>query len=156
MKTTSIRDLLAEQPVLRDLEPADIDLMAGCSHNEVFAAGTSLAREREVANRFFVVREGHVALELQAPTGPLLIETIGAGDLVGWSWLFPPYRWAYDVEAIERTRVIVIESACLRDKCDADPAFGYRVMKRFAHVVIDRLHTTQYRLLDLYGAGDVR
>lgn len=154
MRPIPIRDLLAQQLVLRDLEPEDIDLMAGCGHNQVFQAGTYLAREGETADRFFVVRHGKVALELHAPAGPLLIETIGAGDLVGWSWLFPPYRWTYDVEAIDQTRVVVIESACLRAKCDADPEFGYRLMKRFAQVVVDRLQATHYRLLDLYGNVD--
>ena len=87
MNLTSIRDLLAAQPVLLDLEPADIDLMAGCAGDQVFEAGTFLAREDEPANHFFIVREGKAALEIQAPTGSLLIETIGSGDLVGWSWL---------------------------------------------------------------------
>ena len=154
MRPIPIRDLLAQQLVLRDLEPEDIDLMAGCGHNQVFQAGTYLAREGETADRFFVVRHGKVALELHAPAGPLLIETIGAGDLVGWSWLFPPYRWTYDVEAIDQTRVVVIESECLRAKCDADPVFGYRLMKRFAQVVVDRLEATRFRLLDLYGNVD--
>ena len=156
MRPIPIRDLLAEQPVLRDLEPDDIDLMAGCGHNEVFQAGASLAREGTTADRFFVVRHGKVALELHAPTGPLMIETIGAPDLVGWSWLFPPYRWTYDVQAIDRTLVIVIESACLRAKCDADPVFGYPLMKRVAQVVVDRLEATRLRLLDLYGTVDAR
>ena len=156
MTTTTIRDLLAVQPVLGELEPEDIDLMAGCGHNEVFEAGAFLAKADEAANHFFVIREGTVALELPAPTGSLMIETIGSGDLVGWSWLFSPNRWAYDVEAIERARVVVIEAACLRDKCDADPAFGYRVMKRFAHVMVDRLQATRLRLLDLYGSSDAR
>ena len=156
MTTATIRDLLAEQPALGDLPPEDIDLMAGCGHNEVFEAGAFLAHEGDAANHFFVVREGSVALELHAPTGPLLIETIGSGDLVGWSWLFPPYRWAFDVEAVERTRVVLIEATCLRDKCDADPQFGYRVMRRFAHVMVDRLQSTRLRLLDLYGTVDAR
>lgn len=154
MNVTSIRDLLAAQPVLLDLEPADIDLMAGCARNQVFEAGTFLAREDQPANHFFIVREGKVALELQAPTGSLLIETIGSGDLVGWSWLFPPYQWTFDVEAITTTRAVVIDSTCLRDKCEADTAFGYRVMKRFAQVIVDRLQITRVRLLDLYGAGN--
>ena len=151
MSPSAIRNLLAEQSVLRDLEPADIDLMAGCGRNEVFAAGAFLAREGETADRFYVVRQGKVALELHAPTGPLLIETLGSGELVGWSWLFPPYRWTYDVEAIDQTRVTTIESACLRAKCDSDPAFGYRLMTRFSQVVVDRLQATRFRLLDLYG-----
>lgn len=156
MKTSSIRDLLAEQAVLRGLEPVDIDLISGCGHNEVFEVGAFLAREGEPANRFFIVRAGRVALELQTPTGPLIIETIGPGDLVGWSWLFGPHRWEYDIEAIDQTRLVVIEAACLRDKCDADSAFGYRLMKRFAEVVVSRLHATRLRLLDLYGAADAR
>jgi CRP-like cAMP-binding protein len=154
MRAFPIRDLLAQQSVLHDLEPQDLDLMAGCGHNEVFQPGTYLAREGAPADRFFVVRHGKVALELHAPTGPLLMETIGPGELVGWSWLFPPYLWTYDVEAIDQARVVVIESACLRDKCDADPVFGYRLMKRFAQVVADRLQATRIRLLDLYGNVD--
>ena len=156
MNPTSIRDLLAAQPVLLDLEPADIDLMAGCAHNQVFEPGTFLAHEDEPANHFYVLREGKVAIELHSATGPLLIETIGSGDLVGWSWLFPPNRWAFDVEAVATTKAIVIDAWCLRDKCETDPAFGYRVMKRFAQVMVDRLQMTRLRLLDLYGAGNGR
>jgi CRP/FNR family transcriptional regulator, cyclic AMP receptor protein len=154
--TTTIRDLLAEQPVLRGLEDGDLDLMAGCGHNDVIEPGVFLAREDEPADRFFVVRSGRVALEIHAPTGPLLIETLGTGDLVGWSWIFPPHRWVYDIEALEQAHVVVIDAVCLRDKCNADPAFGYRVMKRFAQVVVERLQATRLRLLDLYGTGDAR
>jgi CRP-like cAMP-binding protein len=154
MNPTSIRDLLAAQPVLLGLEPADIDLIAGCGHNEVYAAGAFLAHEDDQANHFFIVREGRVALEMHASTGPLLIDTIGSGDLVGWSWLFPPYRWVFDVAALQTTHAVVIDSACLRDKCDADPAFGYRVIRRFSQVLVDRLQATRVRLLDLYGAGN--
>jgi CRP-like cAMP-binding protein len=154
MNPTSIRDLLAAQPVLLGLEPADIDLIAGCGHNEVFAAGAFLAHEDDEANHFFIVREGRVALETHASTGSLLIDTIGSGDLVGWSWLFPPYRWVFDVAAVQVTHAVVIDAACLRDKCDADPAFGYRVIRRFSQVIVDRLQATRVRLLDLYGAGN--
>jgi CRP/FNR family transcriptional regulator, cyclic AMP receptor protein len=154
--TATIRDLLAEQPVLRGLEAGDLDLMAGCGRNDVIEPGGFLAREDEPADRFFVVRSGRVVLEIHAPTGPLVIETLGTGDLVGWSWIFPPHRWVYDVEVLERAHVVVIDAVCLRDKCDADPAFGYRVMKRFAQVVAERLQATRLRLLDLYGTGDAR
>jgi CRP-like cAMP-binding protein len=151
MKITNIRDLLAAQRVLQDLHPGDFDLMAGCGHNEVYAAGSLLAREDTEANQFFVVREGRVGLELRAPTGPLLIETLGPGELVGWSWLFSPYKWMFDVEAIEPTHAIVIDTTCLRDKCETDPVFGYRLMRSFSTVLVGRLQATQLRLLDLYG-----
>ena len=142
MKTTSIRDLLARQPVLSDLEPADIDLIAGCAHIEVVEPGTFLAREGDPADRFFVLRAGKVALALQAPTGPLVVETLGPGDLVGWSWLFPPRRFTYDIEAVEHTRMVTVEATCLVAKCEQDPAFGYRVMKRFSQVLVERLYAS--------------
>ena len=154
MKLTSVRELLAAQPVLHDLDETDLDLMAGCASNEVVAAGTFLARDDEPADRFFVVREGKLALELPSSTGSLVLETLGPGDLVGFSWIFPPYRWVCDVVAVEQTRLVSIEAACLRQKCEADPAFGYRVMKRFAEVVVGRLHSTRLRLLDVYGTAD--
>jgi len=151
MKTRSIRELLAEPPLLQPLEPADLTVLAGCGRNDVFRPGAILAREGASADRFYVVRAGRVALELHTSARPLVIETLGAGDVVGWSWIFPPYRWTCDVEALDTTRVISIDGACLRAKCDADPAFGYRLMQRFAQVAVERLQATRLRLLDIYG-----
>ena len=153
MRVQSIRELLGAQPVLAGLEPGDLDLMATCGHLAVVGAGASLAREGEPAEQFFVLRAGRVALEIDAPTGPLIVETLEAGDLVGWSWIFPPHRWVYDVVVVEQAHVVVIDAACLRQKCDAEPAFGYRVMQRFAAVVAQRLMATRLRLLDLYGTS---
>jgi CRP-like cAMP-binding protein len=153
MRAHSIRELLAAQPVLADLEPGDLDLMAGCGHLAVMEPGAPLAREGDPAEQFFVVRAGRVALEIASPTGPLVVETLDAGEIVGWSWIFPPYRWVFDVDVVDRARLVVIDAACLRQKCDADPEFGYRVMKRFAQVVAQRLAATRLRLLDLYGSN---
>ena len=150
--TTSIRDLLANQQLFREFADSDLDLFAGCGRNQVFETGTYLAHEGDAADSVFVVRRGRVALELHAPSGPLMIETLGEGEVVGWSWIFPPYRWVYDVEALDTTHVVAIDGACLRAKCEADPAFGYRVMKHFAQIIVQRLQATRLRLLDLYGA----
>lgn len=151
MTTTSIRDLLASQAMLRDLEPDDLDLLAGCSVNEVYEPGTVLAREGDEAPCFWLVRAGRAAIELFGPAGPLVIETLGPGELIGWSWVIPPYRWSSDVEALESLHVIRIDGACLRTKCEVDPAFGYRMMKRFAQLAAGRLHAAHVRLLDVYG-----
>ena len=151
MKTASIGDLLARQPLLRPLGQADLDQLAGCGHIEVFAPGAALAREADPADRFYVVRAGRIALELAAPTGPLVIETLGPGELVGWSWIFPPYRWTCDVRAVDTARVVAIDGACLRTRCERDPAFGYRLMQQFAHLAAERLHATRLRILDMYG-----
>ena len=93
MRARTIRDLLAAQPVLAGLEPGDLDLMAGCGRLAVVEPGRLLAREGEPSEQFFVVRAGRVALEIESPTGPVVVETLEAGDIVGWSWIFPPHRW---------------------------------------------------------------
>ena len=152
MKT--IEDLLADVPALAALPPEHRATIAGCAHNEVFKAGAPILREGDAANTFYVIREGSVAIETFVPRrGPVMIETLHEGDLLGWSWLFPPYRNAFDARALATTHALSFDGACLRGKCDTDPALGYDVMKLFAAVIIERLQETRVRLLDLYGNG---
>ena len=95
---------------------------------------------------------GAVAIETYAPgRGGLVVETLGPGELVGWSWLFPPYKSHFDVVALEDVRAVALDGACLRGKCDEDPRFGYELTRRIAQVVIARLQSTRMRLLDVYG-----
>src|SRR5581483_1513183 len=97
------------------------------------AAGAYLFREGGNADRFFLIREGGIALEVDAPgRGALVIETLHAGDVVGWSWLFAPYRWQFDGRAVEASRLVAFDGRCLRDKCEADHELGYQLMRRFA------------------------
>jgi CRP/FNR family cyclic AMP-dependent transcriptional regulator len=153
VKTASIGDLLARQLLLGSLGRDDVDRLAGCGQIEVFASGSLLAREGGPADWFYVIRAGRIALELAPPAGgPLVIETLGPGDMVGWSWIFPPHLWTCDVRAVGTTRLIAINGACLRRRCDDDPALGYRLMQRFAQLATERLHATRLRLLDLYEA----
>ncbi len=100
-----------------------------------------------------MLRRGKVAIEIDTPRkGPLVIETIGAGDILGVSWLLPPYRWAFDARAVEPTGAIALDAHCLRGKCDGDPVLGYELFKRFAGLIRDRLTATRLRALDLYGS----
>jgi len=154
MHTTSIRDLLDELGLFADLESADVDLLAGCGKNELYKVGAFLGHEGEGAATFYVVREGRVAVELNAPGGPLVVESLGPGEIVGWSWAFPPYRWNYDVEALEPAHVITFDTSCLRNKCESDHSFGYRMLKLFSAVAMRRLDATRLRLLDIYGTAD--
>jgi len=150
----SIADLLAEQSVFAGIAPEMLALIAGCGVNTHFAPGRHLLREGDAADKFYVLRSGRVAVETYAPPrGGLVVETLGAGDLVGWSWLFPPYRSHFDVVALEEVSAVALDGACLRGKCDEDPAFGYELTRRIAQVVIERLQATRMRLLDVYGDG---
>ncbi len=148
----SIDELLGESETFAGMSREHLELIAGCAHNERVQAGTVLFREGEPANTFFLVRHGRVALELHAPgRGPLLVQTMHDGDVLGWSWLFEPYRWAMDARAIEDCSVVSFDGACLRGKAEADHELGYELMKRFARNLIARLQSTRIQLIDVYG-----
>lgn len=153
----SLDTVLADLPFFAGLEPSALTLLAGCAGNAHFSAGDYLFRQGEPADVFYVVRQGSVGLETFVPTrGAVLIETIEADEVIGWSWLFPPYRWHLDARALTDLRVTGFDGACLRGKCEEDPTLGYDLMRRFAQVVIERLQWTRLRLLDVYGNGKSR
>ena len=152
----TLDELLAEAPVFAGLPPDALTLIAGCAQNVGFEQGELLFREDEPADTFYVVRLGRVALELHTPErGGLVIDTIESHEVVGWSWLFEPYRWHFDARAVTAVRAIAFDGACLRGKCEDDKELGYELMKRFGHVMIDRLQHARVRLLDVYGGVGV-
>ena len=148
-----LAELLAGVAMFDAMPPERLDPIAECARDESFAEGDYLLREGDQANTFFVIRRGgSVALEMFAPPrGPMTIETLEAGEVVGWSWLFPPYRWHFDARALTPVRATVFDGACLRGKFDADPELGYQMMKRFATVLLERLQETRVQMLDVYG-----
>jgi len=129
-----------------------LKFIAGCATNVRFKAEEFLYREGDEANNFFVLREGKVAIEAFSPKrGAITIQTLTAGDVLGWSWLFPPYHTHFGARAIEPTRAICLDGKCLRNKCEQDHDLGYELMKRFSEVIIQRLQATRLQLLDIYG-----
>ena len=144
--------ILREHPFFAGLSDADLHFVAGCARNHRFDAGDYLLREGQAANEFFLIRHGRVALEIAAPgQAPSVLLTPGAGEMVGVSWLAPPYKWMYDARAMELVRAIGIDAACLRNKCEADPRLGYEFSKRLMPVLVRRLHATRLQHLDVYG-----
>ena len=147
--------IIREHPFFAGLEPPWLDLICGCCRNVRFDADQYLLREGEPADTIFLLRHGRVALEMTVPgRGALTFLTLGEGDLVGVSWLLPPYRWAYDARALELVRAIAIDAACLRRKCDEDRHFGYEMMKRVLPVLLKRLQAARLQMLDVYGRPD--
>jgi CRP/FNR family cyclic AMP-dependent transcriptional regulator len=148
----SLESVLADVPLFGGLDPAELSLLAGCASNTRFTAGDQLFRRGDQADTFYVIRHGSVALEMFVPArGPITIETLEAGEVLGWSWLFPPYRQHLDARALTTVRATAFDGSCLREKCDADPKLGYDLMSRFAQILIERLQWTRVRLLDVYG-----
>lgn len=149
----TLEPILAEHPFFKGLDRHYIELIVGCSSNVRFDAGKSVFRTGEEANEFYLVRHGKVALEVYAPgQGPITIETVGEGEILGWSWLIPPYRWRFDARAVDLTRAIALDGKCLRDKCEKDHDLGYELLKRFADIIVRRLEATRLQLLDVYNA----
>ncbi len=150
----SLEEVLAEHPFFRGMKEEHIRLFAGCAAHVRFEAGAFLFREGDPADRFFLLRHGRVALEVQVPgRGPTVIQTLGEGDVVGWSWMVPPYRWTFDGRAVELVRAWSFDAVCIRGKAEQDPSLGYELLKRLLPVVVERLQATRLQLLDVYGEG---
>jgi CRP-like cAMP-binding protein len=147
----TVQELLAANPFFAGLADDALALVAGCATNVHFDPDEYVFREGDPADRFFVVRHGRVALELHAPGSHHVLDTVEDGDVLGWSWLVPPYRWFLDARAVAPTSAIALDGVCLRGKCDADPVLGYALLQRVAHVMYQRLQSSRVRLLDLYG-----
>ena len=148
----TIVDLVTEIGIFAGMRDEHLELIAGCGRNEVIGDGKYAFRQGDPANTFFAIRTGMVALEIAAPARPrLVIETLEPGDVLGWSWLVPPYRVRFDARAVDTVHAVAFDGACLRGKCETDSELGYELYRRFAVVITERLQATRMRLLDVYG-----
>ena len=148
----TLEPVLAEHPFFQGLAPEYLRVLVGCASNVRFEAGQQIFREGEEANEFYLIRHGKVALEVYVPgRGSITIQTLGVGEILGWSWLVAPFQWRFDARAVELTRAIALDGKCLRTKCEDDPRLGFALLKRFAHVMTERLQATRLQLLDVYG-----
>ena len=149
-----LEQIVREHPFFAGLNEDFLGLVCGCARNVVFQAGDYLFHEGTAADQFYLLRHGRVGLEITVPgRSAVTFQTLVAGEIVGVSWLFPPYRWTYDARALELTRAIALDAACLRGKCEQDHELGYDLMKRFVPVVVERLHATRMQILDVYGTS---
>jgi len=144
--------LLKEHPFFEGISDEYGELVAGCAANEVVQAGGYVFREGEDADKFYLVRHGSLSIEVHAPgREPIIVDTVSAGELLGWSWLVPPYRTQFDARARELTRLTSLDAACLRGKMEEDHRLGYELHRRFAPVFARRLGAALIRLIDMYG-----
>ncbi|HEX6804660.1 MAG TPA: cyclic nucleotide-binding domain-containing protein [Terriglobales bacterium] len=148
----TLEHVIAEHPFFQGLEPEFANLLVGCASNARFRAGDYIFREGGPANEFYLVRKGKVSLEIFAPQRePIMVETLSAGEILGWSWLIAPYQWKFHARALEDTLAIVLDGKCLRGKCEQNRDFGYELLKRFVGIITQRLESTRFQLLDVYA-----
>jgi len=142
--------LLAIQPFFKGLSKQQLELLSSNALAVEFPTGKMIFNEGLPANRFYIVLEGEVALESRSGkrgVRPDLIQTIKAGDVLGWSWLFPPYLWHFDARAVKPTKAIIFFATNLRELCERDHTLGYDLLKRVTKVVIKRLQSTRLGIL---------
>ena len=148
---TTTRELISGHPFLETLAPEYLTALSTWARRSPIPAGGHLFTEGGRADRFWLIRDGHVALDTHIPgRGTVVIETLGPGAVLGWSWMFPPYAWHFGATAVEPTLTIEFSAPDVRRICAENPALGYELTHRFASVVVDRLQATRIRLLDLY------
>lgn len=151
MQTERVAEALTEVFPFSGLTRTDLTLLAECATQVSAANSDLLFTEGQAANHFYVIRTGKLALEIVQSGRELVVDTLSSGDVAGFSWLFPPYRWVFDGRVVETLEALQFDGACLRSKCEADPALGYELMKRFSWIVADRMQSARLRLLDLFG-----
>jgi CRP/FNR family transcriptional regulator, cyclic AMP receptor protein len=151
----TLEPLLRRQEFFARLDPEYLALIAGCARNVAFPDGTFLFREGTAADRFYLLTEGMVALEIAAPGRVVTVQTLREGEVAGFSWLMGPHEWQFDGRTVGRVRAIEMDGTCLRAKCESDPRLGYDLMRRFARLATRRLQATRLQILDVYGHADV-
>ena len=152
MHPENLTEVLRKHPFISDLEDEYLQTLLSCASNVMYSDGDYLFREGEEATKFFLIRTGKVALELHASErGTIRIETIGPGEVLGWSWLISPFRWHFDAIAVEDIRAFALDGKCLRTKCESNHDFGYEMYKRFSKILEHRIRITRLQLLDVYG-----
>jgi CRP/FNR family cyclic AMP-dependent transcriptional regulator len=144
----AVASVIAEHPFLKGLKPEHLRVVVDNAMRMHYQPGDVIFCEGDPANRFYLIEKGKVSLEAhRRDEAPVPVQTLGAGDVLGWSWLFPPYHWHFDARALEPTTAIFVYGTRLREACENDPAFGYELMKRMTQVVIQRLQATRQQLL---------
>ena len=150
----TIATRVALHPFLAGMNPRQLALLTDCAIPVHFRKGQTILREGELANRFYLIESGKVVLESGEGFGDaVIIEEIGAGDLLGWSWMFPPYVWHFTARAAEPTEAIFFYGTILREYCERDPSLGYELFKRITPVMLKRLQSARRRMLSIHAHG---
>ena len=148
--TEPLATRVALHPFLAGMNRTQLALLTECAMAASFETGQTILREGEFANRCYLIETGKVVLEsICCPGEPVPIETIGAGDLLGWSWMFPPYVWQFTARALAPTTAIFFYGATLRAYCEKDHSFGYEFLKRINAVMVKRWQAAHKQILSL-------
>ena len=143
----SVERIICRHPFFEGMSPHQLRLLSDCAMATHFNADELIFQEGDPANRFYLIHQGRVALESYVgDDGNALIQIVEPGEVLGWSWLFPPYFWHFNARALEPTEALFLNATPLREECESDHELGYELMKRIGGVMMQRLHATRWKL----------
>lgn len=152
MEHDDIKRFLSEQSLFASLDDEHLKRLAGHAREREFESGEIVASQGAAAETFYLILSGTLVVEVPALTGPRLeITRLGAGEVFGWSWLIAPYKWHFHARASGPTRVLEFDGKALLEHCEADPAFGYPLLRRFSELMARRLDAAQRKMMDQWS-----
>ena len=143
--------VLQQYPFFHGLSNAHLKLLASGARDLLFPEQQIIFHEGDPANEFYVICDGLVSVELLTPSGATTVQTVDKGEVLGWSWVSPPYRWHFNAKTLRPTHALVLDGNWLRAKCEEDHDLGYEMLKRFIDLIASRLDATRPQLLDIYS-----
>ncbi|MCG5540195.1 MULTISPECIES: Crp/Fnr family transcriptional regulator [unclassified Halorhodospira] len=148
----SIANILSDQEFFKGLERAHVEFLAECASPRTLEQDEVLFRHGDAARAFYLIRAGGIVLEVPAISGPTLeVQRLGTDQILGWSWLIPPYRWNFNARAEDATELLEFDGAAIIERCESDPAFGYQILKRFSALMSKRLDVARERMMDQWN-----
>ena len=150
-----LESVITGHPFTRNMEPRFLGLLNECATYQEFGVDQEIFHEGERAEQFHLIHRGMVALQTFVPgSGTKTLQTIGSGEALGWSWLFPPFQWHFTAVAMEPVQAVSLCARSLRERIQEDREFGYEIAIRVGELVLERLQATRLRLLELYGVSE--
>ncbi|MEE9214054.1 MAG: cyclic nucleotide-binding domain-containing protein [Thermodesulfobacteriota bacterium] len=146
------RDIISNHACFENLNEDQLDFIVSNTKETKFAEKELIFKENDNADSLYIVKKGIVSLEskISVDREPITIQTLGEGDIVGWSWLFPPYKWHFDARADTETEALRIDGKSIRSKCEIDHDLGYELLKRFAGLIQQRLKAIKIQNPEMY------
>ena len=148
----SKHDYLAAHSFFAGLNEEFLQLLSDFATEKRFGKGEVLFQQGKTADKFYLVREGKVSVQVPALVGPVLeLQVLGENQILGWSWLIPPYRWNFMARALEDSVVLEFDGAAILARCEQDPVFGYALFKRFTALMSARLEAARQKMMDQWN-----
>ena len=149
MSDQAISNYLSGHPFFSGLDEKSIEFLSASAITRKIEGRQVLFRQGTRSDKFYLLRSGRVSVEVPALVGPVLqIQNLGEDEILGWSWLIPPYQWHFQARVEENSEIIEFDGSVILERCERDPKFGYELFKRFAGLMSERLDAARQKMID--------